>query len=164
VALLRISQVDFKSDTVHFEKQYEMNYEQFIEKYNGDNIIIDISDKIIISLRADSDYNLPMDLLTILIPEEDKYKYKATLIYSGHIAFIKLEYKDGKIVYFYKDDECHPGTWDEWMSWDGDVKFCCEEKGFTVRDMEIQVEKIIQSTFDYNYKFDKDKIIVLEGL
>jgi len=155
---------DFKDDKEHFEELYEVTYEEFIEKYGDDKEIIDLTDKVIVSLRADSDRNLPMDLLTVFIPEEEKHNYKATLIYAGHIAFIKLEYKDGKIVYLYKDDECSPMTFEYFLSIEDDATYCCEQNGFKVSDTELQIEKFIQSVYDFNFILDIDNVIVLEGL
>ena len=164
MALIRLEEWDFKDDLEHFETLYDMDYEKFINTYKRDIIIIDLTDKIVVSLRADSNKNLPLDLLTVFIPEEFKYNYKATLIYSGHIAFIKLVYNNGLIKYFYKDDECQPIDMDELLNSGDDVVYCCEEKGFKSSDIELQIEKFIQATFDYNYKFDKNNIIVLQGL
>jgi len=164
MALLQFDNWDFKDDLEHFETLYNMEYEEFINTHKQNNITIDLTNKIVVSIRACSDKNLPIDILTIFIPEEIKNKYKSTLIYAGHIAFIKFEYNNGLIKYSYKDDECYPVDMDELLNSGDDVVYCCEEKGFKNSDIELQIEKFIQATFDYNYKFDKNNIIILQGL
>ena len=169
MALYKIEN-DISNDLKHFADLYKMTCEEFInkytDKYKEDNGVINLTGKIIVSLRADSDKNLPFDLLSVFIPEEEKKYYKASLIYAGHISFIKLEYiyEDGKVSYLYKDDECPPMNWEEFMEYEGDVVYCCKEKGFSVDDIKSQIEMFISSMHDYNYRFNEKDIIILEGL
>jgi hypothetical protein len=166
MALLRIARWDFKEDKAHFESLYHKTYEEFINLYSDDNIIIDLTGKIVVSLEAAHCYlneNLPVQLLTIFIPEEVKKKYKASLIYAGHIAFIKAEFNDGSNLYYYKDDECYPVDITR-ISELGDLLYCCEENGFTAEDVELQIEKCVQGIFDYRFKLDRNNLILLQGL
>lgn len=164
MALLKINRNDFSQDLEHFKKLYNMNYEEFIDKYRDDKIEIELSDKIVVSMEADNK-KLPMTILNIFISEEERCKYKSSLIYVGHIAFIRLQYNDGSVVFLYKDDECYPQTFKEVCEDDeSDLIYCCEDNGFKKEDIICQFEKVIQSTFDYNYKVDMDKVIVLIGL
>lgn len=141
-----------------------MTYEEFIN-YHSDNIVIDLTDKVVVSIESIwNDSKFPANILAILIPEEEKYKYKATLIYSGHIAFIKIEYEDGKVKYFYKDDECMPQTYKELEQYESDIFYQCEENGFKKEDILEQIELIIRSKYDFRYKLSKDSLIMLEGL
>ncbi|HEY5562730.1 MAG TPA: hypothetical protein VIK72_13420 [Clostridiaceae bacterium] len=164
MALHIVENGDFKNDKDHFKQLYNMTYEEFIDTYSDDSEVIDLTGKIVVSLRADSENNLPMDLLTVFIPEEQRHNYKANLIYSGHIAFLKLEYKGGKVIYLYKDDECDPVDMNEFFDYENDVVFCCEEKGFETKDIELQIEKFIQGVYDYNFILDRYNVIVLVGL
>jgi len=164
MALFQINRDDFSQDLDHFIKLYDMDYLEFIDKYGSDKIEIELSDKIVVSAFADNE-KLPMNILTIFIPEEDRHKYKSSLIYVGHIAFIKLQYDNGNTLFIYKDDECYPQTFKEIYDEDEtDLSYCCEDNGFKKEDIIYQFEKLIQSTFDYNYKIDMDKVIMLIGL
>lgn len=168
MALFKLQGGDLEDDVEHFQKSYDCTYEEFIKEYGKDKIIIDLKDKIVVSLCTFHNYfdkskKLPIELLTVLIPEEDKYKYTAELIYVGHIAFIKISYESGKVKYLFKDDECYPQNFDDALE-SGDLLFCAEEQGFTKEDILGQIEKFIQVNHDYNFKLDKDKLVILEGL
>lgn len=160
-------QKDLKFDREHFETLYGKTYEEFIESYS-DNVIIDLTGKVVVCIESTWRYpeqaRFPADILAILIPEGKKYKYKATLIYSCHIAFIKLEYENGTIKYFYKDDECYPQTYDEFCENDADVFCQCEENGFKKEDVLKQIEMTIKVNYDFGYELDKDSLIILNGL
>ena len=144
------------------KKRHNMTCEEFIN-YHKDNIVIDLEDKIIVALASCDDESAPVETLAIFIPEGEKHDYKATLIYAGYIAFVKLEYKDGKVKYLIKDDECCPCDFDECIE-SGDILYCAEENGYTREDILDFIEKTIQVNYNYKFKIDKEKLIVLEGL
>lgn len=144
------------------KERYNKTCEEFINYYS-DNIVIDLTDKIVVALASCDDKTLPIETLAILIPQEEEYKYKATLIYAGHIAFIKLVYENGTINYLIKDDECCPCDFDECIE-SGDILYCAKENNFTREDILGFIEKVIQVNYDYRFKIDKDKLIMLEGL
>lgn len=157
---------DFNRDMKFFEQMYDMTCQEFIDYYGDDNEVINLTDKVVVSIDSfEPDGNTPIDLLAILIPEEERYHYKATLIYAGHIAFIKLERKNGTIEYLYKDDECCPQTYADIEGYaDSHLTYDINERGFELEDMVTQIQRYIQSRFDLRYKLDKDSLIILEGL
>lgn len=159
---------DLQNDKEHFESLYKMTYEEFIGEYAEDNQVIDLTGKVVVCIESAWEYpepaRLPADILAILIPEGEKYKYKASLIYSGHIAFIKIEYEDGRIKYFYKDDECCPQTYAEFCEYDASVFYQCEENGFQKDDVLKQMEMTIKVSHDFGYELDADNLIILQGL
>lgn len=150
------------------KESYDMTCEEFISYYSRDNIVIDLTGKIVVAVESIWNYwkdiKHPIKVLALLIPEEEKHHYKATLIYSGHIAFIKLEYSNGEVKYLIKDDECTPQSFDEMVEWNSSIIYECEENGFKKEDILTYIEMLIRVKYDYNFKLNKDDLILLEGL
>lgn len=174
MALLRFRKGDMDDDLEHFLKMYDDEevaggYENFMKYYGDDNIEMDLTGKVLISVDGIGNYfnddaNIPIDILTLFVDEGQRFKYKPKLIYSGHIAFLIIERENGDKDYFYKDDECYPQTFEEFLECDGDVIYEAKERGFTVEDVKQQIEMVIKSRVDFNYKFDPQNIIILHGL
>lgn len=156
MSLINNNRDGFSRDTKHFEDMYNMTYDEFIA--NHKDIEIALHDKIVIVIEPHNDTECPVNIISAFIPEEIKHNYKATLIYAGHISFIKLEYKNGRILYLYKDDECYPQLLSERFK-ENTLSF----EGYEEIDVMSQIERFIQSTFRYNYTINKDNVIILEG-
>lgn len=166
MALLKFKN-DFSDDMEHFKDLYECTPEQFISGYS-DNIEIDLTGKVVVAVEAPcllwGKATLPINILAIFIPEEEKYSYKATLIYSGHIAFLQIKRTDGKIQYFYKDDECYPQTYTDFERCESECFYECKENGFEDKDILKQIEMQIQVSHDFKFKAKPENLIILEGL
>jgi hypothetical protein len=143
---------------------YKKTCEEFIQSNSDDNVVIDLTGKVVVALEALDSKRLPIDIYAILIPEEERYNYKATLIYSAHIAFIKLEYKDGRVKYLIKDDECYPKTFQETIEESGDLLYIAEDNGFTADNIFDVIRMKIKVEYDYNFELKKEDLIILEGL
>lgn len=140
---------------------YDKTCEEFINYYS-DRIEIDLTDKVVVAVSYSDNELTPIEVLSVLIPEQEKHGYKATLIYSGHIAFVKLEYNDGRIKYLIKDDECPPQSFDDCIE-NGDILYCAEENGYTRNDILKYIENFIR-VHNFKFNIDKEKLIMLEGL
>ncbi len=156
---------DFDNDLEYFKKQYEMDYEEFINAYKRDNVVINLTGKIVVAIESQDHFNKrkPCEILGIFVPEEERLGYKATLIYAGHIAFIKCEFKSGKIVYYYKDDECCPQNFEECIN-SGDILYSAEETGFTRNDILQQIQMWLRLSYDFNYEVKEEDLVMLAGL
>jgi hypothetical protein len=157
---------DFSGDMKHFESLYECTAEEFINKYR-DQTVIDLTGKVVVSV-ADwciEKSNVPLDILGIFVDEGERLGYKSSLIYSGHISFIKVEFNDDTIKYFYKDDECPPMTMEEFYTEECSVMYSwCTEKGKPKEDILTHIENAIRFYHDVNYKLDPNNLYIVEGL
>ena len=156
---------EYKSED--FVELYDETAEEFIAKYEEDIISIDLTGKVLVAVESAWAWgnDFPVEIKAILVPEEQRYGYKATLIYAGHIAFVKLEYKDGRETrYLIKDDECEPSTLAELIHYESSIVYQCEKQNYTIEDMLEQIEMIIRSKYNFKYKLKRDNIIFLEGL
>lgn len=146
-----------------FTKLYKMTPEEFMSKYDPD-YTIDLSDKIVVVMSGyqDGDTKYPLEVLGMYFPEDH---HKATLTYNGHISFIDIrtKSKDERVEILYKDDECPPLDFDEFVDcaiWDdedfpdfnGDVMF---------KIIECYLRGALQDPF---IEVEKDKLIILQGL
>ncbi len=152
---------DFQLDRNLFYTLYDCTPEEFIEKWKDDEIRIDLKDKLVVSASSSSLERTPICLHTIYKFDETR-SISAELIYSGHIAFIVIQNKNEKFV-FYKDDECHPVTLNELFAYDGDIIYLAKENGFKEEDIYKTITCAMQP-YEFGYSIDKDDIIVLEGL
>ena len=171
MALIQTHKGELSGDLEHFKQLYEIGYEEFIGEYEDDNIIIDLEDKIVVSLTTHClEGKTPLEVLAVFIPEDERLKYKSILIYSGHIAFVKCEFENGKVIYKYKDDECYPQTLEEVLGMDNHreestLMYSVRDYGFTKEDVITHIERYIQVNYDFNYKIeDISKVVVLQGL
>lgn len=156
-------------DLEQFDRGIDGTYEGFIRYYSSDNEVIDMTGKILVSVRGiDNYFNhqafTPIRIMTLFYDEGDKHGYKPELIYSGHISFLKIYRDDGSIKYFYKDDECPPQTWSEFISEHSSALYEAKEMGYSITDVEKQIEMLIKSVVDFNYTFNAEDVYVVEGL
>lgn len=156
MSLINNNRDGFSRDKQYFEDMYEMTYDEFITNYK--DIEIELNDKVVIVVEPHNDTECPINIISAFIPEEIKHNYKATLIYAGHISFIKLEYNNGRIIYLYKDDECYPQTLSETFK-EETLNF----EGYEEVDVMNQIERLVQSTVRYGYVINMDNVIILEG-
>lgn len=163
MALINVEYKDFVEDRNHFHDLYDCSYEEFIEEYGDDKIEIDLKDKIVVALSHEDGNNMPVCIHSIFIPEGDRYKYTSKLVYVGHIAFLIVEFKNGKKRMFYKDDECYPQNFEDCITC-GDILFCAEENGFNREDILSQIEKTIQINHNFKFKLKEEQLVMLEGL
>lgn len=171
---------DFNNDLDFFIKIYNdddfeiTGYQDYIDYYDKEDVItIDLTNKCIVSATnfccdTKNELKFPYIPLTIFSDDGDKYGYKATLIYAGHIAFLKLDYTNGKTLWFYKDDECYPTTIQECIE-DTDVAHfwdCARHNGFTDEEIIGYTEALYKTNIDYNFKLptDLNNVIILQGL
>lgn len=157
---------DFSDDEDFFKEKYDMGFEEFIKEYGEYKIIIDLKDKIVVSVESiecDEEKRFPVDVLALLVPEGEKYGYKASLIYTEPFSFIKIEYLDGHKRIFYKGGECIPQDVEDFLDC-SDIFFDAEDYGFKKEDVFNYIELKLKADYDFNFKLDKDKLVILEGL
>ena len=173
MALIRFEH-DMQDDEEDFKDSYDEGevaggFENFIKAYGDDIITIDMTGKVLISVDSMDGYfgkdkNLPINIMTLFYDEGTKHKYKPSLIYAGHIAFLKIAYEDGRVSYFYKDDECYPQTLHKFLEDSCSTVYHATERKFTQDDIKSQIEMLMNSRVDFRYKIDPEEVIVLEGL
>lgn len=147
-----------------FKDSYGMTFQEFIDEYGAEEIL-DLTDKVVVSIESSwNNKNFPACIHNIFIEEGKKKKYKASLIYSGHIAFIKCDFEDGSVRWLYKDDECPPHTLKESIEWDDSFIYHCNINGFEPKDILTHIERLIQTNLHFNYKLEEDSVILLHGL
>lgn len=155
-------------DQEQFDRGLDGTYEGFI-RYYSDNEVIDMTGKILISVRGIGNYFghdafTPIKIMTLFYDDGDKYGYKPELIYSGHISFLKINRDNGDIQYFYKDDECRPQTWEEFLNEHSSALYEAQERGYSIEDVQKQIEMFIRANIDFYYTFNAEDVYVVEGL
>ena len=157
----------FKDDENLFIELYDMSIEEFIKKCEID-VHIDLKNKIVVTIDGFfiKKQKLPMYILDLFIDEGKRLNYSSELFYCGQIAFLKIIWKNGKIKYFYKDDECFPYTLKEYNhEQPHDTHYCwVEECNGCADDISKQIEYMVKGLYDFNFTINEDDVIILEGL
>lgn len=144
-------------DRIRFIDLYDNTPENLIES----DEVVDVSDKIIISLECSlPDEKIP-EIIGALIPREGE-KLEAHIGSGGHFAiFFKLFRDNELIAIFAKDDEPFIMTWEEYLE---DFKETqgdnlAEERLF--KTIECYVKGHLQ---DIDFEVTRDKIMIIKGL
>lgn len=148
----------------HFLCLYDKNPREFMKEYTKE-CSYDLKNKVVVCIEITGYENdkYPLQVIGIYYPN---INHIAELSYHGHISFITIKNKDGKIIEtLYKDDECYPQSFNEWYEYSSECHCFNEYNNFNKDTVLELINTVIKGyTQDLDIEYKEEDIIILEGL